>query len=70
MAKPNNFRLDLVNSTVRIILLALQAAADHGAGLDEILLIQARMNHEIDTRLLLANILDVTPDEPDGGPKH
>lgn len=70
MAKPNNFRLDLVNNTVRIILLALQAAHDHGAGVDELLLIQARLNHRINTELLLSHLIDITTPPEGGGETH
>lgn len=70
MAKPHGFQLGLVDSTVRIMLLALQAASDHGAGVDEILLIKARIDHAIDTQLLFAHIINITPPDDSDGEKH
>ncbi len=68
MAK-QQFRIDLVTQCVASTMDILTRGVRLGMSRDEILLFQARMNHEINIRLLtseIAAIAIVSTDEPNG----
>lgn len=68
------FRYDLVRQVVATTMDVFDRGVELGMGKDEVLAAQAMINQEIQSRLLVADFLDIMndvlgPDNPEGGPK-